>query len=191
MDPHPARLLCVDLQVDTSLGLEPDAQAVFCARQLLSLGRRLGWNIAHARRRSSGARATGEMADGRISAMRPLMTEPVFFRSNRSVAESPGLLGLLDSWRGETVLLAAFDHVALLSCLLACYERGPRLVLVEDVLSPGALADTTSLDAFRMAARRLAAGAATLADITAEAGRHPPPQHVQAAIGQGQRNIPA
>ena len=31
----------------------------------------------------------------------------------------------------------------------------------------------------------------TLADITAEAGRHPPPQHVQAAIGQGQRNIPA
>ncbi len=189
MDEQTTRLLCIDLQVDASLGLEPDAHAIFGARQLLTLGRRHGWNIAHTRRRSTGAAAAGEIIDTRVGAMRPLMSERVFFRPNRSIAESPGLSALLESWRGQTVLVAAFDHVALLSCLLACYDQGPRLVLVEDVLSPRTLADTTSMDAFRAAARRLATGSTTLAGIVASAGQ-PSPMDLRAAAGEHRRNVP-
>ena len=64
----------------------------------------------------------------------PLMSEQVFFHDGRSVAEAYGLSGLLRSWREETVLVAAFDPVALLSCVLASQEPGPRLLLVEDVM---------------------------------------------------------
>jgi hypothetical protein len=191
MDLRPTRLLCVDLQIDPALGLDPDGHAIFSARQLLILGRRLGWSIAHARRRSSSAAAAGEILDPRIAAIRPMMTERVFFRANRSIAESPGLCALLESWRTETVLIAAFDHVALLSSLLACYEHGPRLLLVEDVLSPRTLADTTSMDAFRAAARRLAAGSVGIADIIAHSGSHPAPEPLHVAAGGLRRNATA
>lgn len=191
MDEHTTRLLCIDLQIDASLGLEPDAHAIFGARQLLTLGRRHGWSIAHTRRRSSGAAAAGEITDTRIGAMRPLMSERVFFRPHRSTAESPGLSALLESWRGQTVLIAAFDHVALLSCLLACYDQGPRLVLVEDVLSPHTLADTTSMDAFRAAARRLAAGATTIAGVIDDAGRHRASEPLRAVPNDSRSNATA
>ena len=102
------------------------------------------------------------------------MTERVFFRSGRPVSESAGLLGLLESWRGETAFVAAFDHVALLSCLLSCYEHGPRLVLVEDMLSLRALTGSSSIDAFRTAAWHLAAGSTTIARIIAETARETP-----------------
>jgi hypothetical protein len=167
MDTLPGRLLCIDLQIDPACGLEPDAKAIFGARQLLTMGRRLGWTITHARRRSSAAVST-DLGDQRTGAMRPLMSERVFFRSGRSVSDSPGLLKLLESWRGETVFVAAFDHVALLSCLLACYEHGPRLVLVEDVLSLRSLAGKTSIDAFRTAAWHLSAGSTSIAGIIAK-----------------------
>ena len=167
----PSRLLCIDLQVDPANGLDPEPQAVFGARQLLTMGRRLGWTIAHARRRSSATSTAGE-TDHRMGAMRPLMTERVFFRSGRPVSESAGLLALLESWRGETVFVAAFDHVALLSCLLACYEHGPRLVLIEDMLSLRSLTGKSSIDAFRTAAWHLAAGSITIAGIIAETARN-------------------
>ena len=167
MDAVPARLLCIDLQVDPALGLEPDAKSIFGARQLLTMGRRLGWTIAHARRRSS-AIASSDQGDALTGAMRPLMSERVFFRRDRSISGSPGILRLLEDWRGEAVFVAAFDHVALLSCLLACYEHGPRLVLVEDVLSLRALTGRTSIDAFRTAAWHLAAGTTSIASIVSE-----------------------
>jgi hypothetical protein len=182
------RLLCIDLQVDPSLGIEPDAQAIFAARQLLAMGRHLDWMIVHARRRPSEA-ALQSAADARISAMRPLKSERVFFRSTRSVSESPGLSTQLESWRGETVLVAAFDHVALLSCLLGCYENGPRLVLVEDVLALHTLTGKTSMEAFRTAAWHLAAGTTNIADIVASAERRPPLEVLSAAAGERHRNM--
>jgi hypothetical protein len=170
MDSHANRLLCIDLQVDSTIGLEPDAKAIFGARQLLTMGRRLGWTIAHARRRSIMT-ASNDHGDQRVGAMRPLMSERVFLRPGRAIADSPGALKLLESWRDETVFVAAFDHVALLSCLLACYEHGPRLVLVEDVLSVRALSGKTSIDAFRTAAWHLAAGTTTISRIISETDR--------------------
>ena len=170
MDSHPSRLLCIDLQLDPTLGLEPDAKAIFGARQLMTMGRRLGWTIAHARRRS-GVIASNDHGEARIGAIRPLMSERVFLRSGRPVSDSPGAVKLLESWQGETVFVAAFDHVALLSCLLSCYEHGPRLVLIEDVLPMHALSGKTSIDAFRMAAWHLAAGTTSISGIIAETGR--------------------
>jgi hypothetical protein len=170
MDSHASRLLCIDLQVDPTLGLEPDAKAIFGARQLLTMGRRLGWTIAHARRRSIMT-ASNDHSDARVGAMRPLMSERVFLRSGRPISDSSGAMKLLESWRGETVFVAAFDHVALLSSLLACYEHGPRLVLVEDVLSLRTLSGKTSIDAFRTAAWHLAAGTTTIPRIVAETDR--------------------
>ena len=170
----PSRLLCIDLQIDPANGLDPDPEAVFGARQLLSIGRRLGWTIAHARRRAASVSPASDATDVRSGAIRPLMTERVFFRSGRPVSESAGLLGLLESWRGETAFVAAFDHVALLSCLLSCYEHGPRLVLIEDMLSLRALTGKSSIDAFRTAAWHLAAGSTTIAGIIAETAHEAP-----------------
>jgi hypothetical protein len=184
MDSPPSRLLCIDLQVDPALGLEPDATAIFGARQLLTMGRRLGWTIAHVRRRSTVI-ASNDHGEAHISAMRPLMSERVFLRSGRPVSDSPGAVKLLESWQGETVFVAAFDHVALLSCLLTCYEHGPRLVLIEDVLPMHALSGRTSIEAFRMAAWHLAAGTTSISGIIAETARNRIPTAVdfQAPVG--------
>jgi nicotinamidase-related amidase len=170
MDAMPCRLLCIDLQIDAVPDREPDPDALTGARELLTLGRRLGWTVAHTRRRTnqpvirarSGVSATG---------LNPLMSEQVFFHEQRSIADSPGLSALLHAWRDETVLVAAFDPVALLSCLLACYEPGPRLVLVEDVTSLQALGEAAPVSAFHGAAWKLAFGATTLDDLLARAKR--------------------
>lgn len=183
MDSQPCRLLCIDLQIDPASGPEPDAMAIFGARQLLAMGRRMGWTIAHARRHSS-ATAPADLSDAQLGAMRPLKSERVFFRPGRSVSDSAGLMAMLEAWRGEKVFVAAFDHVALLSCLLACYEPGPRLVLVEDVLSLRSLTGRTSIDAFRTAAGHLAAGSTTIAGILAEIERRPPPEPGLSAVGE-------
>ena len=84
MDTMPGRLLCIDLQVDPLFGIEPEAKAIFSARQLLTMGRRLGWEIVHARRRIPNAPNAG-LNDARTGAMRPLMSERVFFRSGRTI----------------------------------------------------------------------------------------------------------
>ena len=183
METLPGRLLCIDLQIDPASGPEPDAMAIFGARQLLAMGRRMGWTIAHARRRNS-ATAPADLSDAQLGAMRPLKSERVFFRPGRSVSESTGLVSLLEEWRSETVFVAAFDHIALLSCLLACYEHGPRLVLVEDVLSLRSLTGRTSIDAFRTAAWHLAAGSTTIAGILGEIERRPMPDLVLSPVGE-------
>jgi hypothetical protein len=169
MTSPPTRLLCIDLQVDALPEHSPDAKSVCGARQLLALGRRLGWTIVHARRRTQ---PVIRARDGSPNAgLNPLMSEKVFFHDGRSVAESPGLASLLHEWRNETVFVAAFDHVALLSCLLACYEPGPRLVLVEDVISLKSMGDASAVDAFHGTAWRLAFGATTIGGIISEASR--------------------
>ena len=180
MDQQPARLLCIDLQVDRAHGLSPAPQAIFGARQLLTMGRRLGWTIAHTRRRLAPASPSvlSETPDAltvRAGAMRPLMSERVFFRTGRSILGSASLCKLLDAWRSDTVFVAGFDHVAVLSCLLACYENGPRIVLVDDVVAMSTLPSQASMDAFQAAAWHLGAASTTIAEIAAEAdGRAPP-----------------
>jgi hypothetical protein len=183
-----SHLLCIDLQVDPALGIEPGPQAIFAARQLLTMGRRLGWSIVHARRRPSTSALQGH-GDARVSAMRPLKSERVFLRSNRSISESPGFSQQLKRWRGETVFVAAFDQVALLSCLLACYEHGPRLVLVEDVLALHDLTGKTSIGAFRTAAWHLAAGTITIADLVASIEQRAPVEFLPPAGGERHRNM--
>jgi len=162
------RLLCIDLQVDAVPGCAPDPSSIFGARQLLTLARRLGWNIAHARRRTQ---VVIRARNGAQAGLNPLMTEQVFFHDDRSIAGSHGLSDLLQSWRDETVYVAAFDHVALLSCLLACHEHGPKLVLIEDVPPLQTLTDTAAKHDFHGAAMRLAAGSITIGGIIKESSR--------------------
>jgi hypothetical protein len=162
------RLLCIDLQVDAVPGCAPDPSSIFGARQLLTLGRRLGWTIAHARRRSQ---VVIRARNGAQAGLNPMMTEQVFFHDDRSIAGSTGLADLLYSWRGETVYVAAFDHVALLSCLLACHENGPKLMLVEDVPPLQTLTDPAAKQDFRGATTRLAAGSITIGGIIKESSR--------------------
>lgn len=167
MDVSVNRLLCVDLQVDPASGLDPDPRAIFGARQLLAMGRRLGWTIAHTRRRTDVALGSNH-SEAMLAGLRPLMSERVFLRNGRSVTDSPGLCALLEQWRNETVYVAAFDNVALLSCLVAAYDAGPHLVLVEDALGPGtAFASKTSREAFRSVQAQLASGATSIGRILA------------------------
>jgi hypothetical protein len=175
MDQKPARLLCIDLQVDRANGLSPAPQAIFGARQLLTMGRRLGWTIAHTRRRLAPASPSvlsetpDALLDVRAGAMRPLMSERVFFRTGRSILGSVTLCKLLDRWRSDTVFVAGFDHVAVLSCLLACYENGPRILLVDDVVAMSTMPSQASMEAFQSAAWHLGASSTTIAAIAAEA----------------------
>lgn len=170
MDALPCRLLCIDLQHDAVPDREPDAFAAEGARQLLTLGRRLNWTIAHTRRRThqpvirtrNSAQATG---------LNPLMSEQVFFHDNRTIANSHGLASLLHDWRGETILVAAFDPMALMSLVLACHEPGPRLLLVEDVTPLSDLRDAVPVSAFHGKGWKGAFGAITLADLIKRANR--------------------
>lgn len=168
MKPQATRLLCIDLQVDAVPGCAPDPSSIFGARQLLTLARRLGWTIAHARRRTQ---VVIRARNGAQAGMNPLMTEQVFFHDDRSIAGSQGLADLLNNWRDETVYVAAFDHVALLSCLLACHEHGPKLMLIEDVPPLQTLTDPAARQDFRGAATRLAAGSTTIGGIIKESSR--------------------
>jgi hypothetical protein len=169
VDAVPCHLLCIDLQPDAIPEREPAIASIAAARQLLALGRRLGWSIAHTRRRTR--QPVIRSRSGGASGLNPLMSEQVFFHDNRSVADSASLASLLHGWREETVFVASFDHVALLSCLLACYEPGPRLVIVEDVMSLQQLGDAGAISAFHGAAWRLAFGATSIDEILADVGR--------------------
>jgi hypothetical protein len=169
MDAPVCRLLCIDLQVDPALDPGPAASAIFGARQLLALGRQLGWTIAHTHRRARSLLPT-DASQLHLGAIKPLMSEKVFFHNRRSVADISGLAALLDEWRKETVYVAAFDHVGLLSCLLACCEGGPRFVLVEDVL-PRQTLSLRSSEAFGAVAWQLAHGVTNLTGIITEANR--------------------
>lgn len=167
MDVSVSRLLCIDLQVDPASGFDPEPRTIFGARQLLAMGRRLGWSIAHTRRRTDVA-LNHTYSEAMLAGLRPLMTERVYLRNGRSVTESAGLCALLDSWRGESVYVAAFDTVALLSCLVAAYDAGPHLVLVEDALGPATgFAGKPSREAFRAVQAQLASGATSIGRILA------------------------
>lgn len=165
----PCRLLCIDLQADAIPGCEPDPAAILAARNLISAGRRLGWTIAHTRRRT---RPVIRARNGsQTPSVNPLMSEQVFFHDGRSVAEAYGLPQLLRTWRDETVLVAAFDPVALLSCVLACQEPGPRLLLVEDVMPMRALESAARVGIFHGEDLRGAFKGTTLARLVKDAGR--------------------
>ena len=189
MENPACRLLCIDLQVDAVPGCEPEASSIFGARQLLTLGRRLGWSIAHARRRTQ---VVIRSRNGTQSGLNPLMTEQVFFHDGRSIADSQGLADLLYTWRGETVFVAAFDHVALLSCLLACHEQGPKLVLIEDVPPLQTLTDPNARQDFLGATKRLAAGSITIGGIIKESSRRLGIKVAATAepLGQATRSMP-
>ena len=170
MDVSPCRLVCVDLQADAVPDRAPDAKANHAARQLLTLGRRLGWTIAHTRRRTHQP-LIRTCNTGAATGLNPLMSEPVFFHDTRSLAESHGLAALLHEWRGETILVAAFDPMALSSLVLACHEPGPRLLLVEDVTPLSDLRAATPVSAFHGKGWKGAFGQITLADLIRRANR--------------------
>ncbi len=170
MDVSPCRLVCVDLQADAVPDRAPDPKANSAARQLLTLGRRLGWTIAHTRRRTHQPLIRTRNT-GAATGLNPLMSEPVFFHDTRSLAESHGLAALLHEWRGETILVAAFDPMALSSLVLACHEPGPRLLLVEDVTPLSDLRAATPVSAFHGKGWKGAFGQITLAELITRANR--------------------
>ena len=170
MDALPCRLVCVDLQVDAVPDSAPDPKASSAARQLLTLGRRLGWTIAHTRRRTLQPLIRTRNS-GPATGHNPLMSEPVFFHDTRSLADSHGLAALLNDWRDETLLVAAFDPMALTSLVLACHEPGPRLLLVEDVTPLSDLRAATPVSAFHGKGWKGAFGQITLAELIRRANR--------------------
>lgn len=170
MDALPCRLVCIDLQVDAVPDSAPDPKASSAARQLLTLGRRLGWTIAHTRRRTHQPLIRTRNS-GAATGLNPLMSEPVFFHDTRSLADSHGLAALLHEWRGETVLVAAFDPMVLTSLVLACHEPGPRLLLIEDVTPLSDLRAASPASAFHGKSWKGAFAQIALADLIRRANR--------------------
>lgn len=182
-DALPTRLLCIDLQADAIPDGEIDPRASVAARQLLQLARRLDWTVAHTRRRTT--RPVIRARSGATTGLNPLMTEPVYFHDQRSIADNHGLAALLHDWRAHPVLVAAFDPLALLSLVLACHEPGPKLLLVEDVTPLGELRAAAPANAFHGSGWKGAFGAITLAELARRATRDgvqlfPAPRELQA-----------
>lgn len=151
------RLLCIDLQPDEARGLTADAHAVFGARQLLSIARRCGWSVIHTRLRPDVALhgdAPASTISGRTGGLRPLTTERVFLRERRPIVDCPQLMDQLERWSRDTVYVAAFDPLALLSLLIDRLDRGPRFVLVEEAIAAEGASQVS--DPFRLAACSLA-----------------------------------
>lgn len=163
------RLLCIDLQVDPALGLEPDTRALFGARQLLGAARRKGWAVAHMRRRRNSLermKAPTTSVLRTVDDLRPLPSEPVLLRDQRSLASVGSLEDFLHEWRHETVYVATFDRMALLSCLLACHGAGPRFTLVDEAIAKATATDGRAAgEGFTGAVRDLAGGLTSLSTM--------------------------
>lgn len=123
---------------------------------MLSIARRCGWSVIHTRLRASHL-TEADPTEVRAGGVRPLTTERVFLRSRRSLLDSPQLLEQLDQWSRETVYVAAFDPVALISLLIDRLDRGPNFLLVQEAIAANlATTGRAALDPFCSAAYSLA-----------------------------------
>jgi nicotinamidase-related amidase len=147
-------LICLDLQRDYVVPGRPRYSAAntevaaTCAR-VLDLARDEGWRIVHSQFRSEAARPwPRELFAAPIEGLRPLISEPVYFRPGLSAFTNAGFAAALRCARGADVFLIGFSLVdTCLATVLAGVDEGVSLTLVEDAI--GASEDLAATDVAR------------------------------------------
>jgi nicotinamidase-related amidase len=145
--PAPSRpwLVCLDLQRDYVVPGRPryaaeNAEvAAICAR-VLGFARDEGWRVVHSQLREGDAAPwPRDLFHAPIEGLRPLISEPVFFRQGLSAFGNAGFAAELRLARGKDVFLIGFSLAdTCLATALAGVDAGVSLVLVEDAIGAGA-----------------------------------------------------
>ena len=176
--PAPQRpwLICLDLQRDHVVPGRPryvarNADVVAICAEMLGFARDEGWRIVHSQWREEDTTPwPRDLFHAPIEGLRPLISEPVFFRQGLSAFANPAFAAELRLARGKEVYLIGFSlSDTCLATALAAVDAGLSPVLVEDAVGAGAVLETaeaarTVLRAFvrlapsrRVMARRLEA----------------------------------
>jgi len=148
--PAPSRpwLVCLDLQRDYVVPGRPryaaeNAEiAATCAR-VLGYARDENWRIVHSQLRDDETAAwPRDLFHAPIEGLRPLISEPVFFRQGLSAFGSPGFAAELRLARGKDVFLIGFSLAdTCLATALAGVDAGVSMIFVEDAVGPGSAPD--------------------------------------------------
>jgi len=137
-------LVCLDLQRDyvvpgRALYSPGHGGIVLACRQVLDVARAGGWRVVHSQRRNDDFGLTPrDMFGAPIEGLRPLVTEPVFFRRGLSAFANPAFAAEMRGARDAEVFLIGFSLAG--SCLataLAAVDEGLELTLLEDAVGAG------------------------------------------------------
>ena len=136
-----AWLICLDLQRDYVVPGRPRYSlantevADRCAR-VLGLARDEGWRVVHSQfRAETSAPWPRELFGAPIEGLRPLVSEPVYFRKGLSAFANPGFTQEMRVARGAEVYLIGFSLAdTCLATALAGVDEGLSLTLVEDAV---------------------------------------------------------
>ncbi|HEX3919270.1 MAG TPA: isochorismatase family protein [Caulobacteraceae bacterium] len=145
-------LICLDLQRDYVVPGRPRyapgnaAVAEACAR-VLGQARDESWNIVHSQVRADDTSGRSrELFDAPIEGLRPLITEPVFFRTGLSAFANPAFAAELRRARGDAVYLIGFSLAdTCLATALAGVDAGLSLTLLEEAVGAGDGADAARI----------------------------------------------
>jgi nicotinamidase-related amidase len=136
-------LICLDLQRDHVVPGRPryaasNAAVVTACASVLGLARDEGWRIVHSQVRPDGPPQPRALFGAPIEGLRPLISEPVFFRKGLSAFGDPTFASELRVARGQEVFLIGFSLAdTCLATALAAVDAGLTLTLVEDAVGWG------------------------------------------------------
>jgi nicotinamidase-related amidase len=149
-----AWLICLDLQRDYVVPGRPryaaaNTEVAATCAQVLSLAREEGWRIVHSQVRAHAPTPwPRELFGAPIEGLRPLISEPVYFRRGLSAFTDPGFAAELRAARGAEVYLMGFSLAdTCLATVLAGVDEGLSLTLVEDAV--GASEELAAADVAR------------------------------------------
>ena len=147
-------LICLDLQRDYVIPGRPryaaaNAHVAVACATVLELARDEGWRIVHSQFRAEATDLRRrELFGAPIEGLRPLISEPVFFRGGRSAFANPAFAAELARARGDEVFLIGFSLAdTCLATALAGVDAGLTLTLLEDAV--GASDDVEAADVAR------------------------------------------
>jgi nicotinamidase-related amidase len=136
-------LICLDLQREYVVPGRPryeagNATVAQTCRDVLNVARAGRWRVVHSQVRDDSA-STHLMFGAPIEGLRPLVTEPVFFRRGLSAFANPAFASKMREARGAEVFLIGFSLAdTCLATALAALDEGLSPTLVEDAVGAGA-----------------------------------------------------
>jgi|SRR5580658_1242921 nicotinamidase-related amidase len=134
-------LVCLDLQRDYVIPGRPQyaaghTEAARACARVLQLARRERWRVVHSQVSRDGC--ARNMFAAPIEELRPLVSEPVYFRRGLSAFANPGFADELSAAEGEEVFLVGFSLPdSCLATALAGHDHGVAFTLVEDAVGTG------------------------------------------------------
>ena len=138
-------LICLDLQRDYVVPGRPryaveNAQVAAACVRVLGHARDAGWRIVHSQLRQGDSGGwPRELFSAPIEGLRPLITEPVFFRRGLSAFGDSGFAAEMRAARGHDVFLIGFSLAdTCLATVMAGVDEGLSLTLLEDAVGAGA-----------------------------------------------------